>query len=342
MRRHHPTRTLVVLPDAPDPDAIAEAAAIIRRGGLVAFPTETVYGLGSDATSESAVRRIFAAKGRPSTNPLIVHIDSVDSARPLAADWPDRAERLAERFWPGPLTLILPKTSAIPEVVTAGGPTVGLRVPRPRVARDLVACAGVPIAAPSANRSLALSPTTAQHVARWLDGRIDLILDSGPTAVGLESTVVDLTCERALILRPGTITAEDLAEVLGDLPGVRPRSDAGAVARSPGQAEVHYSPSTPTYFASLEQLARFDRPARAGLLVLGVTPPMQTVAFGHRIELLSPDFAEPRLYDALHRLDEMALDVLLIVPPPDVPAWLAIRDRLFRAARPWISSPPSV
>jgi L-threonylcarbamoyladenylate synthase len=332
MPRHRPTRTLVVLPDAPDPDAIAEAAAIIRRGGLVAFATETVYGLGADATSAQAVRGIFAAKGRPSTNPLIVHVDSVDSARPLAAAWPDTAERLAERFWPGPLTLVLPKTPAIPDVVTADGPTVGLRVPSPRVARDLIARAGVPIAAPSANRSLGLSPTTARHVSKSLEGRIDLILDSGATAVGLESTVLDLTGERAVILRPGTITPENLAEVLGHSPSVR--SQADAVKRSPGQGEVHYSPQTPAYLASFEYLARFDEPARAGLLVLGATGPEEMVAFGHRIELLSPDFAEPHFYDALHRLDEMDFDVLLIVPPPDTPAWAAVRDRLFRAARP--------
>ncbi|HEY2156353.1 MAG TPA: L-threonylcarbamoyladenylate synthase [Isosphaeraceae bacterium] len=334
MRRHRPTRTLVVLPDAPDPDAIAEAAAIIRRGGLVAFATETVYGLGADATSPQALRGIFAAKGRPSTNPLIVHVDSVDSARPLAADWPDSAERLAARFWPGPLTLVLPKTPAIPDVATAGGPTVGLRVPRPRIARDLIARSGVPIAAPSANRSLGLSPTTARHVAKSLDGRIDLILDSGPTAVGLESTVLDLTGNRALILRPGTITAENLAEVLGDLPAIRSRSDEATVARSPGQGDVHYAPRTPAYLASFEDLAQFDRPSRAGLLVLGATGPAEMVAFGHRIELLSPEFAEPHFYDALHRLDEMAFDVLVIVPPPDTPQWAAVRDRLLRATRP--------
>ncbi len=333
MPRHRPTRTLVVLPDAPDPDAIAEAAAILRRGGLVAFATETVYGLGADATSPQAVRGIFTAKGRPSTNPLIVHVDSVESARPLAADWPDVAERLADRFWPGPLTLVLRKTPAIPDVVTAGGPTVGLRVPRPRVARDLIARTGVPIAAPSANRSLGLSATTARHVAKGLSGRIDLILDSGPTAVGLESTVVDVTGERALILRPGTITAEDLAEVLGDLPALKGRVAADQVARSPGQNDIHYAPRTPTYLASLDELAVLDRPERAGLLVLGATGPGEVVAFGHRIELLTPDFAEPHFYDALHRLDEMDLDVLLIVPPPDTPAWAALRDRLSRAAR---------
>ncbi len=286
-----------------------------------------------------AVARIFEAKGRPSTNPLIVHVDAVDSARPLAADWPDVAERLADRFWPGPLTLVLPRSAVIPDVVTAGGPTVGVRVPAPRVARGLIARAGRPIAAPSANRSTGSRRRPRPHVLKDLDGRIDLILDSGPTTVGLESTVLDLTAERGVILRPGTITAEDLCDVLGYVPELRRPARTDAFARSPGQGDVHYSPRTPTYLASFADLTRFDRPARAGLLVLGATGPDEMVAFGHRIELLTPDFAEPRLYDALHRLDEMGFEVLLIVPPPDTPAWMAVRDRLFRAALPARSLP---
>jgi L-threonylcarbamoyladenylate synthase len=329
------TRTLVVLPDAPDPDAIAEAADVIRRGGLVAFATETVYGLGADATSARAVRRIFEAKGRPSTNPLIVHVDSIDSARPLAADWPDLAESLAARFWPGPLTLVLPKTAEIPDVVTAGGSTVGLRVPRPMVARDLIARAGRPVAAPSANRSLGISPTTARHVAKDLSGRVDLILDSGPTAVGLESTVLDLTADPPVILRPGTVTPAMLAQVLGFLPETRGRAPSDELARSPGQMAIHYAPTTPMHLCALADLARFGQPERAGLLILGNSAPPEAVAFGHRIELLTPDFAEPRFYEALHRLDELDLDVLLVVPPPDTPEWAALRDRLSRAARPF-------
>ncbi len=228
------TRTLVVLPDAPDPDAIREAADVIRRGGLVAFATETVYGLAADATDPVAVARVFEAKGRPPTNPLIVHVDSVDAARPLAAEWPDLAERLAARFWPGPLTLVLAKTPAIPDEVTAGGPTVGLRVPRPAVARDLIARSGRPIAAPSANRSLRISPTTARHVAKDLAGRVDLILDSGPTTVGLESTVLDLAGPSPTVLRPGTITAQMLADVLGFAPDVSGRPAAIDRPAEPG------------------------------------------------------------------------------------------------------------
>jgi L-threonylcarbamoyladenylate synthase len=326
------TRTFVVSADAPDPDAIEAAALILRQGGLVAFATETVYGLGADATSAAAVRRIYAAKGRPSNNPLIVHVDSLESARPVAADWPDVAEALAQRFWPGPLTLVLPRHPIIPDIVAAGGPTVALRVPRPVVARELIARAGRPIAAPSANRSYRLSPTNARHVLKDLDGRIDLILDSGPTALGLESTVLDLTTDPVVILRPGTITPTDLAPILGYVPAVR--GQAGKVMRSPGLSEIHYSPSTPTYLATLDQLDEYPDAARSGLLLLGTRSPRAAFGFAHRIELETPDFASPAFYDALHRLDELGLAAILVVPPPDEPAWSALRDRLSRAARP--------
>jgi L-threonylcarbamoyladenylate synthase len=330
----NPTPILIVGPDAPDPDAIAFAASILRRGGLVAFATETVYGLGADATSESAVRGIYAAKGRASTNPLIIHVDSIESARPVAGTWPALAEALGQRFWPGPLSLVLPKSPGIPDVVTAGGPTIALRVPRPMVARDLIARTGRPIAAPSANRSLGISPTSAAHVAKDLSGRIDLILDSGPTAVGLESTVLDLTSDPPVILRPGTITADDLAPILGLLPALSGHDEPSGVLRSPGLSAVHYAPRTPTFVVSLDDLERYASPERAGLLVIGMRPPRIGPAFAHRIELLTPDFAGPAFYDALHRLDELALDAILIVPPPAEPAWLALRDRLSRATRP--------
>jgi L-threonylcarbamoyladenylate synthase len=326
------TRTLVVSADAPDPDAIEAAALILRQGGLVAFATETVYGLGADATSAAAVRRIYAAKGRPSNNPLIVHVDSLESARPVAAIWPDMAEALAQRFWPGPLTLVLPRHPIIPGIVAAGGPTVALRVPRPFVSRELIARSGRPIAAPSANRSCRLSPTTARHVLKDLDGRIDLILDSGPTTLGLESTVLDLTANPPVILRPGTITPADLAPFLGFEPAIR--GQTGKISRSPGLSKIHYAPSTPTYLATLDQLEVYPDPARAGLLLLGTRSPRAAFAFGHRIELETPEFASPAFYDALHRLDELGLAAILVISPPDEPAWWALRDRLTRAARP--------
>src|SRR5262245_52423466 len=186
---------LVVSPESPEAQAIARAAVVLRAGGLVAFPTETVYGLGANALDATAVRRIFTAKGRPANNPLIVHVAGAAHVGRVAAAWPALAARLAERFWPGPLTLILPRSAAVPDEVTAGGPTVAVRVPAHPVARALLEAAGVPVAAPSANRSTQLSPTTAAHVLRGLNGRIDLLLDGGPTAGGLESTVLDLTTE---------------------------------------------------------------------------------------------------------------------------------------------------
>ncbi len=327
------TPILVVSPDAPDPDAICQAADVIERGGLVAFATETVYGLGANATSDGAVRRIFEAKGRESTNPLIVHIDSLESARPFASTWPDVAERLAERFWPGPLTLVLPKSPVISSLATAGGATVGLRVPRPAVARDLIRTARLPIAAPSANRSLRVSPTLARHVAKDLDGRIDLILDSGPTAVGIESTVLDLTSDPPAILRPGSILPTELAEILGFVPAIRGQVPS-FINKSPGLNPIHYAPSTPCFRAGIDQLDDPELPENTGLLLVGHHNPDARRAFAHVIELRTPDFAEPAFYDALHRLDELDLDAILVVPPPDSPEWVALRDRLLRATRP--------
>src|SRR5438270_2167933 len=182
-----PTEVLPVSAEAPAADVIARAARVLRAGGLVAFPTETVYGLGANALDAVAVARIFAAKGRPANNPLIVHVAAIDAARDLTAAWPESAARLAERFWPGPLTLVLPRAGRVPDIVTASGPTVAVRVPAHPVALALLRAAALPIAAPSANRSTSLSPTTAEHVRRGLDGRIDLLLDAGPTAGGLES-----------------------------------------------------------------------------------------------------------------------------------------------------------
>src|SRR4051794_39087740 len=201
----------------PDPADVAVAAAVLHRGGLVAFPTETVYGLGANALDAAAVARIFAAKGRPATNPLIVHVAAAEHVWSVAADWPAVAARLAERFWPGPLTLVLPKAAAVPDAVTAGGPTVAVRVPAHPVALALLRAAGVPLAAPSANRSTELSPTTAGHVLHGLGGRIDLVLDAGPTAGGIESTVLDVTTNPPRLLRPGLVTPAMIEAVIGPI-----------------------------------------------------------------------------------------------------------------------------
>ncbi|GJG85784.1 threonylcarbamoyl-AMP synthase [Gemmatimonadetes bacterium T265] len=351
-------RLLVVDPAAVDRDggaaAIREAAAIIRRGGLVAFPTETVYGLGADALDADAVRRIFAAKGRPSFNPVIAHVADADAARALAAAWPDAAERLAQAFWPGPLTLVLPKRGHVPDALTAGLPAVALRVPAHPVALALVRAAGVPVAAPSANRYTELSPTTAAHVVRGLGAGtsgvpVDLVLDGGPTAVGIESTVVDLTGVARgdgppRLLRPGTLDAARLGAVLGTPVAAAdaPRGDAPRLA--PGMVERHYAPRAAVWAFDADARApaaarlaawRAGRPAgRAGALLLA--PWGETLGgVPDAVEVLPADPAgyARRLYAALHAMDEAECEVVLVERPPDGPEWAGVRDRLMRAAR---------
>jgi L-threonylcarbamoyladenylate synthase len=330
------SRVLVVDPADPDPAALDLAARIMKSGGLVAFATETVYGLGAIVTQPDAIARIFAAKGRPAVNPLIVHVTGIPQARECARDWPERAERLASRFWPGPLTLVLARTTKIPDLVTAGRVTVGLRSPAGLVVRGLIERVGEPIAAPSANRSNRISPTRAEHVVADLEGEIDLVLDSGPTAVGLESTVLDLTGENPRVLRPGPISRPDLEAALGgetvfeEVPGA-----SVLLPSSPGQMPVHYAPRTPAYHAgSLEELARFDTRDFA-LIVIGDRRVIgQHFKADQLIVLDSPEIASRALYDVLHRCDALAKAAIVAVLPPDLPEWRAVRDRLMRACRP--------
>lgn len=332
------TRVLLVDRDEPEPEPIAEAAAVLRRGGLVAFATETVYGLGAVATDAGAVRGIFEAKGRPSTNPLIVHAADIDHARAFAARWDDRADLLARRFWPGPLTLIVPRTPAIPEVVAAGGPTVGLRVPSPPVARRLIARVGLPLAAPSANRSNHISPTRAEHVLADLDGRVHLILDSGPATVGLESTVLDLTTDPPRVLRPGPIAPGELANVLGTSVDHGPvAADSGHLA-SPGLLAVHYAPKTRAVrVPSPGHLAEIDRPARVGLIAFEPIPDAPMLKPIAAIIEPAPAVAARDFYRALRDLDALGLDLIIAVEPPAGPEWDALRDRLRRATTPHAS-----
>jgi L-threonylcarbamoyladenylate synthase len=334
------SRVRHVRSETPDPALIAEAGALLRAGELVAFATETVYGLGADATSATAVERIYAAKGRPSHNPLIVHAADVAGARQCVADWPEVAEVLASAFWPGPLTLVLPKAGTIPDVVTAGRATVGVRVPRPIVARALIVASGVPIAAPSANRSLGVSPTLSQHVEEDLGEAVALILDSGPTEVGLESTVLDLTTREPRILRPGPITAVELMHALGGLRVREAEGDAAAADdeghASPGRMAVHYAPRTPAIRYEAGTLAE-DDPALEGHVGLLLVGPYDPEAYPrpkhHRIVLGDPVDAASRLYRELHALDRLGLERIVVVLPPDRPEWHAIRDRLLRASR---------
>lgn len=333
----------------PEPDAIRRGAEIIRAGGLVAFPTETVYGLGANALDASAVARIFEAKGRPSTNPVIVHVSDASEVLNVASNWPKTAARLAERFWPGPLTLVVPKSDRVPDIVTAGGPTVAVRCPNHPVARALIRAAGVPIAAPSANRSTELSPTRAEHVLKSLNGRIDLLLDGGPCQGGIESTVVDVTGEVAQVLRPGLITVPMLEEVCG-------RVEMGAkcegVSRSPGQMAKHYSPRTPLMLAvgdyetngALDQFLAFrDEGKRVGMLMFGRRVNGRYRRMLHdeyrdlerwvrKVMPVEPEEYAAKLYDTLHELDAEGWDLILVEMPPDTPEWAAVRDRLTRSA----------
>lgn len=290
-----------------DAAQIEHAAALIRAGRLVAFPTETVYGLGANALDPEAVARIFEAKGRPRTSPLIVHVASIEMARGLVTVWPDAADLLANRYWPGPLTLILPKRPEVPDIVTAGIPTVGLRIPAHPIALALIRAAGVPLAAPSANRFTELSPTAAAHIP---DALADFTLDGGPSRVGIESTVLSLAGTPTL-LRPGAISLAELEALIG--PIALPAAVAEGAHASPGQHPRHYRPRTPLYL---------DTRAREGkgvVLRLGYEMPADPAAYA------------AALYETLHRLDTQSLAWIAIEPPPDTAEWAGVLDRLRRA-----------
>jgi L-threonylcarbamoyladenylate synthase len=330
------TRVIAVDSMHPDPVALDLAAQVLTGGGLVAFATETVYGLGAIATRPAAVARIFAVKGRPAVNPLIVHVAGIPEARVCTTDWPADAQRLAERFWPGPLTLVLPRHALIPDVVTAGLPTVALRSPRGAVARGLIERVGQPIAAPSANASNRISATRAEHVLADLGNQIEFVLDSGPTTVGLESTVLDLTGLSPRILRPGPITRAELEQALAGRAVLdqAPREHA-ALPMSPGQMPVHYAPRTPAYHArSLDELGGLANPEALALIVIGEHSSTGVLAGSADFVLDTPESATKALYDVLHRCDALARAAIVVVLPPDLPEWRAVRDRLMRACRP--------
>lgn len=320
-------------PAAPDPGGIRRAAEVIRAGGLVAFPTETVYGLGANALDPAAVARIFAAKGRPATNPLIVHVADPDQVLTVAADWPEAAAALAARFWPGPLTIVVPKRPGVPDAVTAGGPTVAVRCPAHAVARALIRAAGVPVAAPSANRSNELSPTRAEHVLKGLNGRIEMLLDGGPCPGGIESTVVDVTGSAVRVLRPGLITAPMLEAVVGPVSASHGGNAAGVPARSPGQVAKHYSPRTPLILArNADEADGLHRDLmKAGLRVISVG---FDLIFEYRPMDGDPAGYAADLYAVLHDLDDGRYDRIVVELPPDTPEWAGVRDRLLRAGSP--------
>jgi L-threonylcarbamoyladenylate synthase len=291
---------------------VEEAAALIRAGKLVAFPTETVYGLGANALDLAAVARIFEAKGRPKTSPLIVHVDSVEMARGLASEWPPAADVLTKRYWPGPLTLVVPKRPSIPDIVTAGLHTVGLRMPNHPLALELIRAAGVPIAAPSANRFTELSPTLAGHVP---EGLADYVLDGGPARIGIESTVLSLAGAPTL-LRPGVIPLTEIEALIGAV-NIAQDPAEGSHA-SPGMHRRHYRPATPLYLVAPGE----PPPAHCGaFLRIGREMPADPAAYA------------AALYETLHRLDAAQLAGIAGEQPPDTPEWAGVLDRLRRAAR---------
>lgn len=330
-------QTLAVDPRHPSREVLERAAALLRGGALVAFPTETVYGLGANALDPAAVQRIFDAKGRPSYNPLIVHVADAAGARRIAREWPERAARLAERFWPGPLTLVVPKRPEIPDIVTGGLDTVAVRVPAHPVALALLRAVDLPIAAPSANPSTRISPTTAQHVAKALGDRVTLIVDGGPTSVGIESTVLDVSGDEPVLLRPGAITPAQLADVVGEV--LTPEHDIGdgAPRRSPGMMARHYAPRARVLLVSAENepMAVFavrEEHHRGGT----VGALLRTMELSVDRPLRMPDdpagYAQ-RLYGALHDLDDAGCALIVIERVPDAPSWAAVRDRVERSAR---------
>jgi L-threonylcarbamoyladenylate synthase len=324
-------RTIAVDPVTPDAAAIAEAAAVLRAGGLVAFPTETVYGLGAHALDPAAVTRIFAAKGRPFNDPLIVHVAEVEQIAPLVAGVPPLVATLAARFWPGPLTIVLPRAAAVPDLVTAGLPSIALRIPAHPVARALLRAARVPVAAPSANLFSRPSPTRADHVRDDLGERIDLLLDAGPTPVGVESTVLDLTGPAPVVLRPGAVPFEALTDVAAGVTLRRrePASDADAMP-APGMLSKHYSPRTPLtlYEGSRDAVVARLRADRAAAEARGHT--VAVADFG-----ASSDLAQVAagVYATLRELDRSGADMILATGVAGSAGLaLAIQDRLRRAA----------
>jgi L-threonylcarbamoyladenylate synthase len=334
------------VPPARTEEALDRAAGLLADGGLVAIPTETVYGLAADALDGDSVDRIFTAKGRPASNPLIVHVADVAMARSLAASWPEAAERITAALWPGPVTVIVPCGRRVPAAVTAAGSTVAIRCPAHPLTRRLIEKLGRPLAAPSANRSMQLSPTTAGHVLESLGSRVDLILDGGPCDRGIESTVVDCTTAPPTILRPGPISRVELEAVVGG-PVAVAASEATVAgdastppARSPGRQPRHYAPRTPlevsanaaTRVATLVQAGK-----RVGWLTTrGADADVRALAASRDLVVV-PMPADPAayaagLYATLHAVDRRSLDAIVVDAPPDTEDWQPVADRLGRAA----------
>ncbi len=312
---------------APTAQSVAEAARLLRDGQLVAFPTETVYGLGGDATNERAVAAIFEAKGRPQFNPLISHVLDAAEARKFVL-WDETAEKLAARFWPGPLTLVLPRSpgSTISLLATAGLDTVAIRAPSHPVAQALIRATGRPIAGPSANRSGAVSPTRAEHVAESLGDRIPLILDGGPCLVGVESTVLDLTSAVPTLLRPGGATREAIEAIIGPIAVSDALPSGDSARKSPGQLESHYAPAR-----QLRLNATSVGPDE-GLLAFGPAVPQGAMLTYNLSQSADLGEAAANLFSMMRMLDRPGIGRIAVMPIPETGLGLAINDRLHRAA----------
>jgi len=317
--------------------AVREAVTRLRAGQVVALPTETVYGLAANALDAAAVAKIYEVKGRPAHNPIIVHVAGLEMARAAVTAWPEAAERLARAFWPGPLTLVLPRAAGIPDLVSAGGATVGVRWPAHPFMQAVIRECGFPLAAPSANLSNQISPTNAEHVRGQLGDKISLIVDGGQSQVGIESTVLDLTTMPARILRPGMIHAETLAAVLGEVQTVAATA-GGAALKSPGLLAKHYSPRTKLVILKWEsedglrrQLVGRAAPNRCQVIAHTHIP----AGFGADNVSVIPHDAEAfarALYGELHRCDAAGADLIVVEAPPETAEWSGIADRLRRAA----------
>jgi L-threonylcarbamoyladenylate synthase len=321
--------------------AVKRAAELLCAGEVVALPTETVYGLASNALDEKAVAKIFRIKGRPANNPIIVHVVGVEMARRCVKAWPNLAERLAGAFWPGPLTLVLPRAKEIPGVVTAGGTTVGVRWPGHPFIQAVIRECGFPLAAPSANLSSRVSPTNARHVRQQLGDKISLIVDGGQSQVGIESTVLDLTVSPPQVLRPGMIHAESLAAVMGEVRSKKSevRSKGSKAFPSPGLLKKHYAPKAKLLVLSWRDDANLNsqlstlnsQPSTCFVIAHTHIPSGENFA---RVNVIPHDaeaFARA-IYAELHRCDEAGADLIIIEAPPESPEWSGIADRLRRAS----------
>ena len=338
-----PTQVLEINPNQPDPDAIEQAAATIKRGGLVAFPTETVYGLGANALDADAIDRIFAAKQRPSTDPIIAHIYDLIQLDKLTIDAPASVQALATAFWPGPLTLVLKRNPDVPANIAAGRDTIAVRMPSHPIAQTLLQACGLPIAAPSANTFTRPSATSAQHVLEDLDGHVDLILDGGSAHIGLESTVLDLTAESPQVLRPGGVLLQDIQAILPDTTRSTRYVSESEAATSPGQMLKHYAPRARmlVYSGETDSTIKAMHDAAEQEISLGSTvgilttdddvnsypPQVQVIGLGDNLEAISH-----HLFAAMRKLDAAGVDVIITRDFGREALGAALWDRLVRAA----------